>query len=191
MRHKAREIALQALYQLEIHKTSEMEVVDAFLAQTRLEEWHLFDEKLPDEETEQRHQRKDYGTRLEETLTFARRLAQGASTHRKRVDRVIKNNLENWKLGRLSMLTRNVLRLAVYEMCFSEDPSQASHRVIINEALELTDEFIDEKTKGFVNSVLQKVYDRHVLPQAPDPAKLVAEPAPSDSPEISTGADAR
>ena len=60
------------------------------------------------------------------------------------------------------MLTRNVLRLAVYEMLFQAN--EVPHR-LINEALELTDSFIDEKTKSFVNSVLQKVYDRQRQPQ--------------------------
>ena len=76
---------------------------------------------------------------------------------------MIKHNLESWKLGRLSVLTRNVLRLSVYEMLFQAN--EVPHRVVINEALELTDSFIDEKTKSFVNSVLQKVYDRQRQPQ--------------------------
>ena len=46
MRHKAREIALQGLYQLEIHKTTELDLIDAFLARTRQDEWEHFRSRL-------------------------------------------------------------------------------------------------------------------------------------------------
>ena len=81
------------------------------------------------------------------------------------------------------MLTRNVLRLAVYEMLFQAN--EVPHRVVINEALELTDSFIDEKTKSFVNSVLQKVYDRQRQPQVDStqtpPIKITLESAEPNS----------
>ena len=171
MRHKAREIALQGLYQLEIHKTTELDLIDAFLARTRQDEWEHFRSRLKEDKSatdqmDAKHQ--EFGKKLQETLEFARNLIQGASLHRKKLDRVIKHNLESWKLGRLSVLTRNVLRLAVYEMLFQAN--EVPHRVVINEALELTDSFIDEKTKSFVNSVLQKVYDRQRQPRV-DPTQ--------------------
>jgi transcription antitermination factor NusB len=167
MRHKAREIALQGLYQLEIHKTTELDLIDAFLIRTRQDEWEHFRSRFKEdsaatEKMDAKH--REFGKKLGETFEFARNLIQGTSLHRKKLDRVIKHSLESWKLGRLSVLTRNVLRLAVYEMLFQAN--EVPHRVVINEALELTDSFIDEKTKNFVNSVLQKVYDRQRLPQA-------------------------
>lgn len=188
MRHKAREIALQGLYQLEIHKTAEMEIVDAFLHRTRQEEWEHFQNRLKEESAPEslEERRREFGKKLEETFEFARRLIQGTSLHRKKIDRVVKHSLENWKLGRLSVLTRNVLRLAVYEMLFQK--SEVSHRVVINEALELTDSFIDEKTKSFVNSVLQKVYDRQHLPSPntgePTPPENSSESEAQSSPNL-------
>ena len=55
MRHKAREIALQGLYQLEIHKTAELDLIDAFLARTRQDEWEHFRSRLKEDTVSYTH----------------------------------------------------------------------------------------------------------------------------------------
>ena len=129
MRHQARSYAVQALYQAELIQSKSMKHADRFLEQLETSS---------------------------EVKTFARELIEGTLKHRKYLDRYLRNNLENWKLGRLSTTVRNILRLAVYELYHHPE---LSHNVVINEAVELCKDFVDESSHGLTNSVLQKVYD--------------------------------
>ena len=129
MRHQARSYALQALYQAELIQSKAMKHADRFLGQL---------ETSP------------------EVKAFARELIEGTLKHRKYLDRYLRNNLEHWKLSRLSTTVRNILRLAVYELYHYPD---LSHNVVINEAVELCKDFVDDTSHGLTNSVLQKVYD--------------------------------
>lgn len=130
MRHQARSYALQALYQAELLKSKAMKHADRFLEQL---------------ETSQ------------EVKVFARELVEGTLRHRKHLDRYLRRNLEHWKLSRLSTTVRNILRLATYELY--HHPEQ-SHSVIINEAVELCKDFVDDTSHGLTNSVLQKVFNQ-------------------------------
>ena len=56
------------------------------------------------------------------------------------------------------MIIRNILRLGVYEMCFGPE---ISHRIVINESVELCKDFVDDDSHGLVNRVLQKIWDQH------------------------------
>ena len=162
MRHQARVHAIQALYQSELIESKASEPVDRFLDHSELPE------KMRD---------------------FARELAVGTLHHRKYIDRRIRRNLDNWRLNRLSVVIRNILRLGVYEMCFGPD---ISHRIVINEAVELCKDFVDDDSHGLVNRVLQKVWDQHqaYLAEKADGQDTPAEssedtPMPSNSEESS------
>jgi len=130
MRHQARSYALQALYQAELIQSKAMKHADRFLDQL---------ETSP------------------EVKAFARELVDGTLKHRKYLDRYLRKNLENWKLSRLSITVRNILRLAVYELYHHPE---LSHSVVINEAVELCKDFVDDTSHGLTNSVLQKVFDQ-------------------------------
>ena len=130
MRHRARSYALQALYQAELLQSKAMKHTDRFLDQL---------------ETSQ------------EVKEFARELVEGTLRHRKHLDRYLRRNLEHWKLSRLSTTVRNILRLAAYELYHHPE---LSHSVIINEAIELCKDFVDDTSHGLTNRVLQKVYDQ-------------------------------
>ena len=130
MRHQARSYALQALYQAELLQSKAMKHADRFLDQL---------------ETSQ------------EVKEFARELVEGTLRHRKHLDRYLRRNLEHWKLSRLSTTVRNILRLATYELYHHPE---LSHSVIINEAVELCKDFVDDTSHGLTNSVLQKVYNQ-------------------------------
>lgn len=70
------------------------------------------------------------------------------------IDKVIGDHSHGWKPERMSRVSRTVLRIAVYEMLYMDDiPALVS----INEALELTKEYDDEKARAFVNGVLNAV----------------------------------
>ena len=130
MRHQARSYALQALFQAELLQSKAMKHVDRFLDQL---------ETSP------------------EIKEFAQKLVAGTLKHRKHIDRYLRRNLEHWKLNRLSTTIRNILRLAVYELFHHPE---TSHSVVINEAVELCKDFVDDTSHGLTNRVLQRVYDQ-------------------------------
>ena len=130
MRHQGRSYALQALYQAELLQSKAMKNADRFLEQL---------DTTP------------------EIKTFARELVEGTLLHRKHIDRYLRRNLEHWKLNRLSTIVRNILRLASYELYHHPE---LSHSVVINEAVELCKDFVDDTSHALTNSVLQRVYDQ-------------------------------
>ena len=130
MRHQARSYAVQALYQAELIQSKAMKHADRFLDQLETSS---------------------------EVKAFARELIEGTLKQRKYLDRYLRKNLEHWKLSRLSTTVRNILRLAVFELYHHPE---LSHSVVINEALELCKDFVDDTSHGLTNSVLQKVFDQ-------------------------------
>ena len=130
MRHQARSYAVQALYQAELIQSKAMKHADRFLDQLETSS---------------------------EVKVFARELIEGTLKQRKYLDRYLRKNLEHWKLSRLSTTVRNILRLAVYELYHNPE---LSHSVVINEAVELCKDFVDDTSHGLTNSVLQKVFDQ-------------------------------
>lgn len=89
----------------------------------------------------------------EQTNAFLNRLVQGTTEHKEQIDAALEEKLENWTLSRLPKIERTVLRLAVYELLFDED---TPNKVVMNEAIELSKTFGDEKSSKFVNGVLSK-----------------------------------
>ncbi len=76
--------------------------------------------------------------------------------HLDKIDEIISENLHNWKLTRLSFMDRAIIRCAVYEMYYTNTPSE----IIINEALNITRKYSDEgdnKMVGFTNKVLDNI----------------------------------
>lgn len=84
---------------------------------------------------------------------FYEKLVKGTREHREAIDHVLTEKLENWSLDRLPKIERTVLRLAVYELLYNQD---VPHKVAVNEAIELSKTFGDEKSGRFVNGVLSK-----------------------------------
>tara|TARA_Y100001970_G_C14247317_1_gene869215 strand:- start:4481 stop:4921 length:441 start_codon:yes stop_codon:yes gene_type:complete len=130
MRHQARSYALQALFQADLLESKAMKHADRFFDQIQT---------------------------TQDTKSFARELVEGTLRNRKHIDRYLRKNLEHWKLNRLSTTIRNILRLATYELF--KHP-EISHSVIINEAVELCKDFVDDTSHGLTNRVLQNVFDQ-------------------------------
>ncbi|MFC7394234.1 transcription antitermination factor NusB [Scopulibacillus cellulosilyticus] len=85
---------------------------------------------------------------------FLMQLVQETVSHLNDIDEVIKSHLINWQFDRIGNIDKTILRLAVCELNYFEDiPSN----VTLNEAIELSKTFGDEKTRKFVNGVLGKV----------------------------------
>ncbi len=127
MRRKGRELALQALYQIEITGDSSIAAVDLFL------------------------QHFEGGAKAKE---FARRLVSGVVSQRPDLDRLIEQATENWKLTRLAKVEHELLRLAAYEVVFCPDiPVPVS----LDEAVEIAKRFASEDSAGFINGVLDHI----------------------------------
>lgn len=87
-------------------------------------------------------------------FNYIKEVLEGVTTKTGEIDTIIEENLQNWKLDRVSKINICILRLAIYEMKFVED---VPAKVALNEALELTKRYSDEKSVSFINGVLDKV----------------------------------
>ena len=91
-----------------------------------------------------------------ENDNFYNLLVQGTHANMAEIDEKLVGHLENWSLERLPKIERTILRMAVFELGYMED---APARVIMNEAIELSKTFGDDKSSRFVNGVLSKFTD--------------------------------
>lgn len=126
-RRKSRELALQVLYQIDISEGDAEEKFNLF--------WQHF-------------------TPSDELKAFSQRIVEGVCQHREEIDALIEKHSEHWRLKRMTIVDRNVLRSAVFElMCCPDIPT----KVILNEAVELGKMFGSEKTGPFINGILDKI----------------------------------
>jgi N utilization substance protein B len=127
-RTKARERALQALYQIDVASTDLDEALSRF--------WRSFE---PVER---------------EVREMAEALVRGVAEHRREIDDAIEAVSTNWRLDRMAKVDRNILRLAVHELVHRPD---VPVKVAINEAIELGKKYGSESSGAFVNGVLDKI----------------------------------
>ena len=103
------------------------------------------------------YQRDVTGRPLEELLGEARpltrELAEGVDTHREELDDIVEAHARGWTVDRIAPLDMNVLRVALYEMEFTDTPVE----VAIDEAIELAKEYCGADAPKFVNGVLGAV----------------------------------
>ncbi len=128
-RHLGREAALQLLYQWEVGGIGEKQ---------RDESLVLFWVVHPAPSSRQ---------------TFAGRLARGTFGALSKIDPLIECQSENWRLSRIAIIDRLIIRMAIYELLDNETPAA----VVIDEALELAKTFSGDGAVGFVNGVLDGV----------------------------------
>ena len=128
-RRKAREVALQFLYQLDLQGDSDPAVHAA-------EFWphHPLDD---------------------EAREFADGLVRGAMATHAKIDDVITRFAEHWDLDRMSVVDRNILRLAVYELGWR---TETPPKVVINEAIEIAKKFGTRESSRFINGILDRVH---------------------------------
>lgn len=89
-------------------------------------------------------------------LTYVKQLLIGVDNNKEEIDEIISNNLHNWKIDRISKVNLSILRLAAYELLYSNEVPKG---VAINEALEITRKYSDEKSVSFINGVLDKIQE--------------------------------
>ncbi len=127
-RRKAREIALQVLYGLDLSNGDINEAIDLF--------WKNFEAP-------------------EQVKAFSSVLIEGAWNNRKKIDELIGSCAANWSVGRMSKVDKSILRMAVYELLYCRD---IPPKVAINEAIDLGKLFGSENSGAFINGILDALY---------------------------------
>ena len=130
-RTKAREYALQMLYQVDVNRGEAPQTLQGFWT------YHLVP---PD------------------VRTFADQLVQGTLAHREEIDRLIASHANNWEINRMALVDRNILRMGAYELLYVEE---VPPNVCLNEAVELAKRFGDEDSSKFVNGILDTIHKTH------------------------------
>ena len=90
----------------------------------------------------------------ERSLPYGRQLIQGICLHLDEIDVLLAEHSHNWRVERMSLVDRNILRIAVYELQYSDD---APAQVAINEALEIAKRYSVEESVSFINGILDAV----------------------------------
>jgi N utilization substance protein B len=126
-RSRCREWALQFLYQSEFSGPPEAAALERF--------WEHFqeDEKPPG---------------------YFKELVEGVGSHREELDAMIVRYSEHWRLERMTVVDRNLLRLAIYELLYQPG---IPPKVVINEAVEMAKRYGSEASGAFVNGILDQV----------------------------------
>jgi N utilization substance protein B len=88
-----------------------------------------------------------------EKANFARKLLNGVIENLDKIDKVIKNHLIDWDFDRLDKVDKQILRLGVYELLFTNTPYQ----IVIDEAVKIAKNFSEDKSKSFINGILDRV----------------------------------
>jgi len=129
-RRKAREVALQVLFQIDVSEVDVHEAIELF--------WNNFESP-------------------ETARMFSTQLIEGTRSRVKEIDALIKSCSDNWSLDRMSKVDKNILRLAVYELLYCED---IPPKVTLNEAIDLGKEYGSENSGSFINGILDALYSK-------------------------------
>jgi transcription antitermination factor NusB len=128
-RTKARQLALQILYQIDITRDNSASSLENF--------WHS--------------QKKEVDSAVKQ---FSLELVEGIQKNREIIDRKIAQYAKNWELRRMAVVDRNILRQACFELLFRPE---IPPKVAINEAIELAKHFSSVEAGKFVNGILDKI----------------------------------
>ncbi len=123
-RRKSREYTLQVLFQIEFNNSKP----------EKIQEQYWKNKKVP-----------------EEIKEYSVWLLNGVISYRKKIDDIIQSVSENWRVSRMAVVDRNILRIAVLELFFGENLAPA---IVINEAIEIAKKFSSEKSAAFINGIL-------------------------------------
>ena len=127
-RTKAREMALQLLYEYDAIKELPNHRINSFLAEC---------------------------TEKEEAREYAHRLITGVLEHCNEIDGLIKQFAEHWTVARMPVVDRNILRTGVFELLYEKD---VPAKVVINEAVEIAKRFGSADSGRFVNAILDRTH---------------------------------
>jgi N utilization substance protein B len=139
-RRRAREFALQILYQLDVQdQLSDVQAIALF--------WNNFQSAVEPSSS------AATAAELGEAQPFAEHLVRGVRAHLGEIDSQIQSASRNWRLERMARVDRNLLRLALYELKYADD---VPAKVAINEAIEIAKRFGTSESSAFVNGILDR-----------------------------------
>lgn len=144
-RSKAREVALQMLYQIDVNPDVDPRDV----------------RRMIEQQIEERPLRE-----------FAWQLFSGVMECRGQLDERIESAAENWTLDRMAPTDRNALRLGAFELMFTD----TSHRIVIDEAIELAKRFGSAQSSQFVNGILDRLVPQQKRSQNGNLGDISADP---------------
>lgn len=133
-RRKSREFALQALYQWNITREAALRILEQFRA-------HFLFEGEGDE--------------------FGEQIVVGVLEHCSQIDQLIERYSEHWRLDRMSMIDRTILRIATFELLYRDD---IPAKVTLNEAIDLGKRFGSTDSGSFINGILDRI-QREIVPK--------------------------
>lgn len=126
-RRQARELALQLLFQSEFAPQIS---INAFL--------QVYDNNFS-----------------QETIHYAEMILKTVNEYRSKIDDKISSVSRNWKVDRMAIIDRNILRIAIYEMKISQE--QLSSKIVINEAVEIAKKYSTSESASFINGILDQI----------------------------------
>lgn len=127
IRRRSRELAMQALFYMDVHNDSSQEMIEGFC---------------------------EHFSPPNKTRPFFLKLVNGVIAAKPKIDALIEQFSKNWNINRMSLVDRNVMRIAVYEMLFCPDiPS----KVTINEAVDVGKKFGSEESGAFINGIIDSI----------------------------------
>jgi N utilization substance protein B len=136
-RRKSRELALRMLYQLETNSANQELALKNYCS--------IFPYQ-------------------QDVIDYADHLMRGVKKHNEIIDEYIQNACENWKINRIAFVDKNILRIGIYEMLFSED---VPPKVAIDESIELAKKYGNEDSGTFINGVLDRVFKDYYKESCP------------------------
>jgi len=148
-RHRSRQRALQVLYQWDMTKRPVDEAIRAFY--DTLDADKVAEEPMEEKDDDEPEEEESGASGRD---PFMEELARGASKMAPDIDHRIAEKSAHWKIERMPIVDRNILRLGIYEMSRRETPPA----VVIDEALELARQFSGEESVAFINGVLDAVH---------------------------------
>lgn len=130
-RRKARELALQMLYQFDLSGNPPDTIVSTF-------------EEL---------QKSKPNTR-----EFATKILRGTVENLDKIDEMITAQADNWRLSRMAVVDRNIIRMSIYEFLYEQETPKL---VIIDEAIEIAKKFGTQKSSQFINGILDGILKKY------------------------------
>jgi N utilization substance protein B len=127
LRRKSRELALQALYQAEI---SGVEADIGLLC--------------------------DNFRVAKKAISYANVILEGIRAHQQEIDEIIRVHTKNWRVDRMSIVDRNLIRIGIFELIFQKELPDS---VAINEAIEIAKNFSTDDSSSFINGILDAIRD--------------------------------
>jgi N utilization substance protein B len=132
-RRKARELAVQMLYQYDLSGNAPDMIIETF---------------------------EDLQKSKPNTREFAAKIFRGTVDHLSDIDGMIQAQSDNWRLSRMAVVDRNIIRLSVYEFLHE---SETPKLVVIDEAIEIAKKFGNDKSSQFINGILDGILKRYNL----------------------------